>query len=89
MTQVTYPSGRVVQQSFDAIGRLCEIAPATTRCSTAASPYATAIGYSTASQVTGFNYGNGVATTIGYSPDRLQMTSLKYAKGSSTLFNLT
>jgi RHS repeat-associated protein len=89
MTQITYPSSRVVQQSFDAIGRLCEVAPATTGCSTAANPYATAFGYNTSSQVTGFNYGNAVATTIGYSPDRLQMTSLQYAKGSTTLFNLT
>src|SRR5229473_3042048 len=89
LTQITYPSGRAVQQSFDATGRLCEIAPSTTGCSTAASPYATAFGYNTASQVTGFNYGNGVGTAIGYSPDRLQMTALQYAKGGTTLFNLT
>src|SRR6266478_4947825 len=89
MIQIIYPSGRVVQQSFDAIGRLCEIAPSTSGCSTAASPYATAFGYNTASQVTGFNYGNGVGTAIGYSPDRLQMTALQYAKGGSTLFNLS
>jgi YD repeat-containing protein len=41
LTQITYPSGRVVQQSVDAIGRLCEIAPQTTGCGTASSPYTT------------------------------------------------
>src|SRR6266404_8016517 len=89
ITQITYPSGHIVQQSFDAIGRLCEIAPSTTGCSTASSPYATAFAYNTASQVTGFNYGNGVVTGIGYSPDRLQMTSLSYMKNGSALLNLS
>ena len=72
LTQITYPSNRVVQQSVDAIGRLCEIAPSTTGCGTSASPYATGYGYNTAQQVTGLNYGNGVSASFGYSPDRLQ-----------------
>src|SRR5262249_50326848 len=41
LAQITYPSSRVVQQSVDAIGRLCEIAPSTTGCATASSPFAT------------------------------------------------
>jgi RHS repeat-associated protein len=88
LTQITYPSGRVVQQSFDAIGRLCEIAPQTSACATATAPYATAYGYNPASQMMGFNYGNGVSAVFGYSADRLQMTSLNYAKGTQTLFGL-
>lgn len=88
MTQITYPSGRVVQQSFDPIGRLCEIAPQTTACGSASSPFATAYGYNAASEGTGFTYGNGVIASIGYSPDRLQLTSLSYVKGSTTLFAL-
>jgi RHS repeat-associated protein len=88
VTQTTYPSGRVVQQSYDAVARLCEVAPSTTGCGTAASPYATGYAYNVASQVTGFNYGNGVAASATYSPDRLQLTSLAYAKGTSTLFSL-
>src|SRR5262249_42576748 len=88
VTQITYPSGRVVQQSYDAIGRTCEIAPTTTGCGTAASPFVTALAYNTASEVTGFNYGNGVGATFGYSPDRLQLTSLAYAKSGTTLFSL-
>lgn len=88
VTSITYPSGRVVQRSFDAIGRLCEIAPQTTGCGTAASPYATAYGYNTAFEATGFSYGNGVAASFGYSSDRLQLTSLSYVKGTQTLFGL-
>src|SRR6266581_7429329 len=54
LTQTTYPSNRVVQQSVDAIGRLCEIAPSTTGCGTATSPYATGYTYNVGSQATGF-----------------------------------
>jgi uncharacterized protein RhaS with RHS repeats len=49
LTQITYPSNRVVQQSVDAIGRLCEVAPSTTGCGTAASPFITGLGYNVAS----------------------------------------
>lgn len=86
---VTYPSGRVVQQSFDGIGRLCELAPSTTGCGTASSPYATAFSYNSASEVTSFNYGNGVVAAFTFSPDRLQLTSLSYSKGTQTLFGQT
>ena len=79
LTQITYPSGRVVQQSVDAIGRLCEIAPSTTGCGTASSPYATGYGYNAASQATGFKYGNGVYASFGFSSDRLQLNCLDYS----------
>jgi RHS repeat-associated protein len=79
LTQITYPSGRVVQQSVDAIGRLCEIAPTTTGCGTAASPFATGFGYNTANRVTGFKYGNGIFASFGFSPDRLQLNCLDYS----------
>jgi RHS repeat-associated protein len=79
LTQITYPSGRVVQQSMDAIGRLCEIAPSTTGCGTASNPYATGYGYNVASQVTGFKYGNGIYASLGFSPDRLQLNCLDYS----------
>jgi RHS repeat-associated protein len=88
VTQITYPSGRVVQQSYDSFARLCEVAPSTTGCGTAASPYATAYAYNVANQPTGFSYGNGVTAAATYSPDRLQMRSLAYAKGTSTLLSL-
>ncbi len=46
-------------------------------------------GYNVANQLTGLTYGNGVAATIGYSSNRLQMSSLSYAKSGTTLFGLT
>jgi RHS repeat-associated protein len=79
LTQITYPSGRVVQQSVDAIGRLCEIAPSTTGCGTASSPYATGYGYNAAGLPTGFRYGNGLYASLGFSPDRLQLNCLDYS----------
>jgi len=88
LTSLTYPSGHVVQQSFDAIGRLCEIAPQTTGCGTATSPYASGYAYNPASEATGLNFGNGVNAIFGFSADRLQMTSLNYIKGTQTLFGL-
>jgi RHS repeat-associated protein len=89
LTQITYPSGRVVQQSFDGIGRLCEIAPATSGCGTASSPFAKSIAYNVASQVTGLAYGNGVTASYGYSADRLQLNSVGYKQsGGLSLFSL-
>jgi RHS repeat-associated protein len=88
VTSITYPSGHVVQQSFDPIGRLCEIAPQTSGCGSATQPYATGYSYNAAYEMTGFNYGNGVAASFGYSPDRLQMTSVNYKKTTQTLFGL-
>lgn len=88
LTQVVYPSGRVVQQSYNAVGQLCEVAPLTTGCGTSTSPYGTGYTYSAAGQVTGFNYGNGVAASFAYSPNRSQLVGLSYTKGTQTLFGL-
>src|SRR5439155_7960583 len=79
ITQITYPSTRVVQQSVDAIGRLCEVAPSTTGCGTAASPYTTGYGYNPAGQATGFRYGNNMYASFGFSGDRLQLACLDYS----------
>jgi RHS repeat-associated protein len=84
LTQITYPSGRAVQQSVDPIGRLCEIAPSTSGCGTATAPYATGFGYGTASQVTGFKYGSGLYASFGFSADRLQLNCLDYSTTNRT-----
>src|ERR1700687_3065450 len=86
-TSITYPSLRVVQQRYDAVGRLCAIAPTAADCAPT-NYYAKGFGYNVAQQVTGFNSGDGVAATFGYSPDRLQMTGLGYANAVQTLFSL-
>jgi YD repeat-containing protein len=78
----------VVQQSYDTIGRLCAIAGQISGCSSMTNPYASGFGYNTAFEVTGFNYGNGVVAALGYSADRLQLTSLAYTKSLQTLYSL-
>jgi RHS repeat-associated protein len=88
LTQVVYPSGRVVQQSYNHVGQLCEVAPQTTDCGTATSPFVTGYNYNAAGQFTSFNYGNGVAANLAYSPNRSQLVSLTYTKGTQTLFGL-
>jgi RHS repeat-associated protein len=79
LTQITYPSNRIVQQSVDAIGRLCEVAPSTNACGSATSPFATGLGYDDANHMTGLKYGNGIYASFGFSSDRLQLNCLDYS----------
>jgi RHS repeat-associated protein len=88
ITQITYPSGRAVLQNTDPLGRLCSVGASGSTCSSG-TLYASGFGYNAAQQLTGFNYGNGVVASFGYSSDRLQLTSLSYAKSGNTLFSLT
>jgi RHS repeat-associated protein len=88
LTQITYPSGRVVAQSFDVIGRVCAVGTSGSTCTTGTT-YASGFTYNPAQQPTAFNYGNSIAASIGYSADRLQPTSISYAKSGTTLFGLT
>ena len=78
---LTHPSGRLVQQSYNTVGRLTSVASGGTN-------YASGYGYNPAGRLTAFNYGNGVAASFGYSSDRLQLQSLSYVKGKQTLFSL-
>jgi YD repeat-containing protein len=87
LAQITYPSGRIVVQNYDAIGRLCAIGASGSTCTTGTN-YAAGYAYNPAGQVTGMNYGNGVALTVGYNLDNLLLQSLQYRKGGTTLFNL-
>ena len=87
--QMTYPSGMVVQQSFNSAAQLCDVAgSAPSNCGSPTNAWATSFAYNPASQATGFTYGNGVSATFGYS-NRLQRNSLQYVKGSNTLFSLS
>jgi len=80
VTTYVYPSNRAVTVGYDAIGRVSSVASGTTT-------YASGIAYNAANQVTGFNYGNGVALTRGYSEDTMQLNSISYAKGGTTLLS--
>jgi len=85
LISIQYPSGRTVQPSYDAIGRLSTIADTMGSTNTT---YASNFGYNPAFEVTGLNYGNGVAASFGYSNERLRLTSLSYVKNTQTLFGL-
>ncbi|PYU04374.1 MAG: hypothetical protein DMG33_14430, partial [Acidobacteria bacterium] len=88
LTSITYPSGRVVLQNYDAIGRLCAIGTSGATCTTGTN-HASGFAYNPAGEVAGFNYGNGIAAAFSYSADRLQLTSLAYTKSPTTLLSLT
>src|SRR6266567_84750 len=84
LTQITYPSYRVAQQSVDTIGRLSSITDTLNSVNTTR---ASGFAYNPAFQVTGFNYGNGVAAAFGYTQDRFLLQSLAYTNGATTLFS--
>ncbi len=81
---MTYPSGRVVKNYYDAIGRGTGV-----QNNSNSAYYASSVGYDTANDVTGFTYGNGVVASFGYSPQRLQLTSIAYTEGSTPLLSLS
>ncbi len=80
LTSITYPSGRQVQQTYDAIGRLSQIQSGGTN-------YLSAITYNAAFQPTAATYGNGVQGSFGYNA-RLQLASLAYSNAGGTFFSL-
>ncbi|PYU00232.1 MAG: hypothetical protein DMG38_09035 [Acidobacteria bacterium] len=76
LIQITYPSGRVVQENLDAIGRIGSVVGTLNSVQTT---YASGFLYNTAQQATGFQYGNGLFASYGFSADRLQLTCLDYS----------
>jgi RHS repeat-associated protein len=84
VTQVTYPSGRQIQNGYDAVGNALSVSSgSTTYLSIPATNGYTAIG-----QPLTFTYGNAVTANFSYSSNRSQLTSLAYANSSSPLFGL-
>ncbi|MGA8221249.1 MAG: RHS repeat-associated core domain-containing protein [Candidatus Acidiferrales bacterium] len=82
VTSVTYPSGKVINRSYDSIGRLSSIA-------NGSSNLWSGLTYDPLFHLTGATYGNGVTETLGYSANRGQLTSLSYANSSGTIFGET
>jgi RHS repeat-associated protein len=80
LKQITYPSGRIVQQATDSLGRLTQVSSAGTN-------YVTGIAYNPAWEPTGFNYGNGVQASFSYNA-RMQLASLGYTKSGTNLLGL-
>ncbi len=78
LSQITYPSNRIVVPSYDPIGRPCAVGTSGSTCTTG-TVYASGLGYNPAGLVTGLKYGNGIFASFGFSPDRLQLTCLDYS----------
>ena len=83
VTSVTYPSGKVINRSYDTIGRLSSIA-------NGSSNLLSGLTYDPLFHLTGATYGNGITETLSYSANRGQLASLLYANsGQTTLFGET
>ena len=91
LTQITYPSGRVVQYSYDDVGHLCTVAAsASANCGSYTNPYLTisSSSYDAAGRPLNVTYGNGVVGAATFYPQQSQLATLSYTKGSTTLFGL-
>jgi RHS repeat-associated protein len=80
-TQMTYPSGRVINFGHDNKGRL-----------TSAGSFLSSVTYNGISQLTGTTLGNGVTESYGYDANRMQLTSQTATKSGGSangLMNLT
>ncbi len=86
ITSITYPSGRVVLQNYDAIGRVCAIGASGSTCTTG-TQYLTSPTYNAAGETLSLTLGNGVQGAFTYN-DHLQMSALRYFKGSAEILNL-
>jgi RHS repeat-associated protein len=81
VTQVTYPSGRVVSMSHDSKGRLSSVGG-----------YVSNITYKESGQVGGWSLGTtptSITESFTYDPQRLQMTNQKAMRGSTVLLDLS
>jgi RHS repeat-associated protein len=91
LTQLTYPSGRNVYYNYDNVGHLCVVdVAADTNCTPSSTPYLTiqSASYDASSRPLSATYGNGIVGSATYSPQRFELTSVSYVKGSTTLFGL-
>jgi RHS repeat-associated protein len=82
LASMTYPTGRVVTQNVDAIGRLTSI-------SDGSGTYLSGLSYNAAGETLGLTLGNGVQGAFSYN-DHLQISTLRYFKtgNSSDMLNL-
>jgi RHS repeat-associated protein len=79
--QITYPSGRLIQPSYDNVGRMSALS--------GTANYVPSVSYDTIGRVSGMSLGNGVVESYGYDAQRMQMTSQTAVKGATTLMSLT
>jgi RHS repeat-associated protein len=86
VTQITYPSGRIVTYTRDSTGRITGI---TTKENSGASAVTVVSSgaYNPFGPLTGLVFGNSVGLTIGYDQDK-QLTSIQSSVGATTIQNL-
>ncbi len=79
ITAITYPSNRVINQTYDAVGRLTHITDASV-----SNPYLTlsSSAFTGAGQVKSLVFGNGVNGAFAYN-DHLQISTLRYFNPSA------
>ena len=82
LASITYPSGHVVAQNYDAIGRLCSIGASGSTC-TSGTQYLNNLTYNAAGEALGLTMGNGVQGAFTYN-DHLQLASLRYFKSGAS-----
>ncbi len=76
LTSITYPSTRVVTQTYDTLGRMASVASGSTT-------YLNGLSYNAAGETLGLTMGNGVQGSFTYN-DHLQLASLRYFKNGVT-----
>jgi RHS repeat-associated protein len=81
LSSITYPSGRVVANKYDDIGRFTEVD------TNGASVYSVG-SYNAAGQILGMNYGNGMSGQYGYN-SRLQLAAIQYGNNAGSILDLT
>ncbi len=84
LASLTYPSNRVVNQTYDPIGRLQTIADVNNNYLT----ITPTTDYNSAGELKHFVYGNTVAADFTYN-DHLQVASIRYSKAGTDLISLT
>jgi RHS repeat-associated protein len=87
VTQVTYPSGRIVNYTRDSVGRITAL---TTKENAGASAVtiASSATYNPMGPLAGFTFGNGVALSLTFDQD-YQLTGIGAINGTTTIQDLT
>jgi len=86
VTRMTYPSSMYLTEVYGNTGQLSSVTENNGK------QYASGLLYNPAGQVTGYTMGlsgGTVTATVGYSAQRLQVGSISYTYGASTLFSLS
>jgi RHS repeat-associated protein len=92
LSSITYPSGRVVAQNYDGIGRLCSVGTTIAPCGSGAN-YLSGLSYNAAGETLGYTMGNGIQGAFSYN-DHLQLATLRYynplaPSGTADILNFT